>query len=250
VNRDPRLRNSRKLRRLEIMPNPSMESLKSPSVSRAYKKKAGGDTYRIILADDHVMVRQGIRNLLEKMEDLQVIGEVNNGLELLGFLKTSVPDLILLDLAMPKLRGLEALREVKKGYPGVKILILTMHGSEEFVRQAAINRADGFILKEEPIGELIRGIRAIRTGKKYFSSGLSKALLSMSREGDHPASLSGREKEVLQCLAKGMSVQKISDSLFISVHTVRRHRYNIMQKLGRKNMADLTRYAIAKGYID
>jgi DNA-binding NarL/FixJ family response regulator len=232
------------------MPNPPLEPFESSALSRSYKKKAGGDTYRIILADDHVMVRQGLRHLIEKMEDLQVIGEVNNGLELLGFLKTSVPDLILLDLAMPKLRGLDALREVKKRYPQVKIVILTMHGNEEFVRQAAIDRADGFILKEEPIGELIGAIRAVMTGKKYFSPRLSGALLSLSREEDHPKSLSSREKEVLRCLAKGMSVQKISDSLFISVHTVRRHRYNIIQKLGLKNMADITRYAIARGYID
>ena len=206
--------------------------------------------YRIILADDHVMFRHGIRNLIEKIVDIQISGEVNDGLELLGFLETSVPDLILLDIAMPKMRGLEALREVKKHYPRVKVLILTMHDNEEFIRQAVISKVDGFILKEEPSAELIQAIKAIRAGNKYFSSRLSETLRSFVREEDYTEALTIREKEVLQCLARGMSVQDISDSLYISVHTVRRHRYNIMQKLGLKSMTELVKYAISKGYIE
>ena len=206
--------------------------------------------YRIILADDHVMFRHGIRNLIEKIVDIQISGEVNDGLELLEFLKTSVPDLILLDIAMPNLRGLEALREVKKHYPRVKVLILTMHDNEEFIRQAVISKVDGFILKEEPSGELIQAIKAIRAGNKYFSSRLSETLRSFVREEDYTEALTIREREVLQCLARGMSIQEISDSLYISVHTVRRHRYNIMQKLGLKSMTDLVKYAISKGYIE
>ncbi|MEJ2071822.1 MAG: response regulator transcription factor, partial [Syntrophobacterales bacterium] len=110
--------------------------------------------YRVILADDHVMFRQGIRNFIERMENVLIIGEVDDGFALLELLKTAVPDLIILDIAMPKLRGLEALREVKKHYPKVKIVILTMHGNKEFVRQAITEGADGFILKEEPSSEL------------------------------------------------------------------------------------------------
>jgi DNA-binding NarL/FixJ family response regulator len=206
--------------------------------------------YRIILADDHVMFRQGIRNFIEKMRDIQITGEVNNGLELLELLKASVPDLILLDIAMPKLRGLEALREVKKYYPKVKVLILTMHDNEEFVRQAVINRADGFILKEERSDELINAIKAIKAGNKYFSPRLSETLRSFVREEDYTEALTNREKEILQCLARGMSIQNISDSLYISIHTVRRHRYNIMQKLHLKSLTDLIKYAISKGFID
>ena len=118
--------------------------------------------YKIILADDHVMFRQGIRNFIEKLEHVQISGEADDGLELLELLKTSVPDLIILDIAMPKLRGLEALREVKKRYPQVKVVILTMHGTKEFVRQAVSEGADGFILKEEPSSELIDAIKAVR----------------------------------------------------------------------------------------
>lgn len=206
--------------------------------------------YRIILADDHVMFRQGIRNLIEKMGDIRISGEVNDGLELLQLLKTAIPDLILLDIAMPNLRGLEALREVKKHYPKVKILILTMHDNKEFVRQAVTYKADGFILKEESGSELIQAINAIRTGSKYFSSRLSETLRSFVWERDYREDLTSREKEVLQCLARGLSIQDISDSLYISVHTVRRHRYNIMQKLDLKSLTDLVKYAISTGYIE
>ncbi len=180
--------------------------------------------YRIILADDHVMFRQGIRNLIEKTAGFQISGEADDGLELLELLKISMPDLIILDIAMPKLRGLEALREVKKHYPKVKILILTMHDNEEFVRQALTGKADGFILKEEPTSELIQAIKEIRIGKKYFSSRLSGVLMSFIGEEGRTVVLSDREKEVLQYLARGMSTQEISDSLYISTHTVRRHK--------------------------
>ena len=206
--------------------------------------------YRIILADDHVMFRQGIRNFIERLEHVQISGEVGNGMELLELLKTSVPDLIILDIAMPKLRGLEALREVKKRYPQVKVVILTMHGTREFVRQAVSEGADGFILKEEPSSELIEAIQAVRICHQYFSPRLSEALLSFARGEEDPENLTEREKEILQCLARGMSTQKISDTLFISVHTVRRHRYNIMRKLNLGSMTDLIKYAISKGYVD
>ena len=206
--------------------------------------------YRIILADDHVMFRQGIRNLIEGMENVQIIGEVDDGLALLELLKTSTPDLVILDISMPKLRGLEALREVKKHYPKVKIAILTMHGSKEFVRQAISDGADGFILKEEPSSELIQAIKALRICHTYFSTRLSEALLSFVRGEEEQDVLSDREKEVFMYLARGMSILKISEALFISTHTVRRHRYNIMQKLNLDNMTDLIKYALSKGYID
>ncbi|MEJ2070220.1 MAG: response regulator transcription factor, partial [Syntrophobacterales bacterium] len=135
-------------------------------------------------------------------------------------------------------------------YPKVKIVILTMHGNKEFVRQAITEGADGFILKEEPSSELIQAIEAMRIGHTYFSSRLSEALLSLVREEEDSEILSDREKEVFLCLARGMSIQKISDTLLLSTHTVRRHRFNIMQKLNLENMMDLIKYALSKGYID
>jgi DNA-binding NarL/FixJ family response regulator len=205
--------------------------------------------YKIILADDHAMFRHGIRNLIEKIAGFEISGEADDGLELLELLKSSVPDLIILDIAMPRLRGLEALREVKKHFPKVKILILTMHDNEEFVKQAVTGKADGFILKEEPSSELIQAIKDIRNGKKYFSPRLSGALLSFLGAGEPAEALSNREKEVLQYLAKGMGTQEISEALYISIHTIRRHRYNILQKLKLKSTADLIKYAITKGYV-
>jgi len=206
--------------------------------------------YKIILADDHVMFRQGIRNIIEKLENIQVSGEAGNGLELMDILKTSVPDLIILDIAMPELRGLEALQEVKKRYPQVKVVILTMYGNKEFVRQAVSGGADGFILKEDPISELIKAIQAVKLCNQYFSSTLSETFLSFARGEEEPEVLTNREKEVLQCLALGQNIKKISDTLFISVPTVRRHRYNILQKLGLSSMTELIKYALSKGYIE
>jgi DNA-binding NarL/FixJ family response regulator len=206
------------------------------------------DPYRVLLADDHVMFRQGIRNLIEKVGGIQIIGEVNDGLELLEFLKTSVPDLIILDIAMPKLRGLEAMREVKKNYRNVKIILLTMYGNQGLIRQAINYKTDGFILKEEQIGELIHAIKEVRSGRKYFSSIISEALVSLVREEKNSNVLTDREKEILQFMARGMGNQEIASSLFISVHTVRRHRYNIMEKLDMHSVTELMKYAISEGY--
>jgi DNA-binding NarL/FixJ family response regulator len=206
--------------------------------------------YKIVLADDHVMFRQGIRNFIEKLEHVQISGEADDGLELMELLKTSVPDLIILDIAMPKLRGLETLREVKRLYPQVKVLILTMHGNAEFVRQAVSEGADGFLLKEEPSSKLIDAIKTVRVCNRYFSSRLSEAFLSFAWGEEEPEVLTDREKEVLRCLARGLSSQQIAATLFISVHTVRRHRYNIMQKLDLHSLTDLIKYALSKGYVD
>lgn len=208
------------------------------------------EPYTVVLADDHVMFRQGIRNFVEKIDGVQISGEVNDGEELLNYLKTSTPDLILLDIAMPRLRGLEALREIKKLYPQVKVLILTMHGNQEFVRQSAANGAEGFILKEEPISDLMHAITAIRNGKTHFSPLTSGTLISLAKEERESELLTQREKEVLRCLAQGMQTQEVSDALYISIHTVRRHRHNIMQKLDMKSTADLIKFAISRGFAD
>jgi DNA-binding NarL/FixJ family response regulator len=206
--------------------------------------------YTIILADDHVMFRQGIRNLIEKLEHVQISGEVDDGVELLELLKTSVPDLIILDIAMPKLRGLEALRKVKKLYPQVKILLLTMHGTKEFVRQAIDEGADGFILKEEPSSELMRAIEAVRTGKKHFSPRVSGALMSLVRGAETPDILTDREKKVLRYLVRDMSAKDIAEALSISGPTLRRYRHAIMKKLNLNSTTDLIKYALSQGYVD
>ena len=206
-------------------------------------------SYNIVLADDHVMFREGIRKIIERIEEAVISGEVNDGLELLELLKKSCPDLVILDISMPNLRGLEAIREIKKNYPQVRILVLTMHRKKEFIRKALADGADGFLLKEDPAGELIRAVLAIKKGEKYLSQLITSDLISLTREPGQIDILTSREREVLTLLAEGKKNQEIAGALFISVNTVRRHRYNIMEKLNLDNLADLLKYAISQHYI-
>ncbi len=205
--------------------------------------------YAVILADDHAMFREGVRRIVERIEDLSIIREVNDGLELLDVLKGSRPDLIILDISMPNLRGLEAIREIKKIYPKVKVLVLTMHKKREFIQQSLRDGADGFLLKEDAGAELIRAVQTIRNGGKYLSSLLSSVLTSIALEKEEPEILTRREKEVLKLLAEGKKTKEIAEALYISPNTVRRHRYNVMEKLKIKRLADLVKYAISQNYI-
>ena len=205
-------------------------------------------SYNIVLADDHAMFREGIRKIIERIEEAVISGEANDGLELLELLKKSCPDLVILDISMPNLRGLEAIREIKKNYPQVRILVLTMHRKKEFIRKALADGADGFLLKEDPAGELIRAVLAIKKGGKYLSQLITSDLISLTREPDQIDILTSREREVLTLLAEGKKNREIAEALFISVNTVRRHRYNIMEKLNLDNLADLLKYAISQDY--
>jgi DNA-binding NarL/FixJ family response regulator len=207
------------------------------------------DAYTIVLADDHVMFREGVKRIIEQNQDICISGEANDGLELLNFLKKSTPDLVILDISMPNLRGLEAIKEIKRGYPQVKILVLTMHKKKEFIRQALSSGADGFLLKEDAGGELIRAVQAIRKGGKYISPLLAALMTSLALEQDQAEVLTIREREVLKLLAEGKRTEEIAAVLHISPHTVRRHRYNIMEKLGINNLADLLKYAISHHYL-
>jgi DNA-binding NarL/FixJ family response regulator len=207
------------------------------------------EAYTIVLADDHAMLREGIRRIIERIEDARITGEANDGLELLELLKKSSPNLVILDISMPNLRGLEAIREIKKTYPKVRILVLTMHKKKEFLRQALRDGADGFLLKEDAGSELIRAVQTVRNGRKYLSPLLANVLTSLAVEGEQPEVLTLRERGVLKLLAEGKKTQEIADALYISPHTVRRHRANIMEKLNSKNLADLVKYAISQNYI-
>jgi DNA-binding NarL/FixJ family response regulator len=207
------------------------------------------DAYTIILADDHAMLREGIRKIIERIEDALITGEANDGLELLELLKKSSPNLVILDISMPNLRGLEAIREIKKTYPQVKVLVLTMHKKKEFLRQALRDGADGFLLKEDAGSELIRAVQTVRNGGKYLSPLLSSVLTSLAVEEEKTEILTMREREVLKLLAEGKRSKEIAAALYISPHTVRRHRSNIMEKLNIQNMADLVKYAISQSYI-
>ena len=212
--------------------------------------------YRIILADDHAMFRHGLRRIIEEMPDVEVIGEAPCGLELLSLLNHLTPDMIILDISMPNLRGIETTSELKAIHPNVKVLILTMHKNKEHLHEAISAGADGYLLKDEADAELISAIEITRRGRIYVSPLLSVELTEdwaqifrgKSKIPFERDSLTTREKEVLKLIAEGKSNREIAGLFFISARTVERHRANIMTKLNVKRTADLVKYAIEKGY--
>ncbi len=210
--------------------------------------------YRIVLADDHTIVRQGIKRMIEEVAGLMVVGEASDGLELLSLLKILDADLVILDISMPNLRGIEATRELKRIFPDVKVLILTMYKDKELLHHAFSSGADGYVLKEDTDEELHTAIEKIRKGKIYISpsfSGKSKNNGVLTRRGIFKPllePLTQRETEILRLIAEGKSNKEIANLLFISIRTVQNHRASIMSKLGIKKTADLIRYAIHQGY--
>jgi len=210
--------------------------------------------YRIVLADDHIILRQGIKRIIGEVVDLEVVGEASDGLELLNLLKKLTPHMVILDISMPNLRGIEATREVKMICPDVKVLILTMHKNKEYLYHAIFAGAEGYLLKEDADTELFSAIETIRQGRVYISpllSGeLTDDLLQICRGDGKPPfeRLTTREREVLKLIAEGKSNKEIADLLFISVRTVEHHRANIMKKLSLKKTADVVKYAVRKGY--
>ncbi|MDH4320210.1 MAG: response regulator transcription factor [Desulfobulbaceae bacterium] len=211
--------------------------------------------YRIVLADDHAMIRHGIRKILEDHPQFEVVGEAGDGLGLLEILKKKAPDLIILDISMPKLRGLEAISEARKICPAVKVIILTMHKSTEYVYHAVAAGADSYLLKEDTDRELLTAIEQVRKGSVYISSFLSSEftadIIRTCRSSGKPPSESAttRERQVLKLVAEGKTSKEIADLLFISIRTVEHHRANFMKKLDLKTTADVIKYALEKGYI-
>lgn len=208
--------------------------------------------FRIILADDHTLFRGLMKQGIETIPDFQIAGEASDGFELLELLKKSKPDLVILDITMPNLQGIEAAKEIKKTYPEIKIMILTMHKSKDHLRSALAAGVDGYLLKEDAFKDLITAIRSIQQGKNYLSSlvssRLKEILVAPKSEAGMTESLTTREITILKLLAEGKSSQEIADLLFISVATVNRHRFNIREKLNIKSTAELIKYAIQKGY--
>ena len=213
--------------------------------------------YTLILADDHVLVRQGLKRILEGMPGLKVIGEADDGLELLKLLSHLVPDMVILDIFMPNLRGIEAIHEIKKMNRDIKILILTMHKDKEYLYLALSAGAKGYLLKEDADKELFSAIEKVRQGKTYLSPHFSEDVIDdLVHVGKGEAKtvfetdpLTPREREVLKMIAEGKSSKEIAGDLFISVFTVNNHRASIMDKLKLNKATDLVKYAIRKGYI-
>jgi DNA-binding NarL/FixJ family response regulator len=211
----------------------------------------------IVLADDHALLRKGLRKILEGKVDYRVIGEAGDGLELLSLLKELAPDVIILDISMPKLGGIEAITEIKAIRPSGKIVILTMHNEKEYLHQAFSAGADGYILKEDADTELFSAIASVRQGKKYVSPSMAYAWMKDWAEMRHgesislpePEPLTVREKEVLKLIAEEKSSKEIAELLHISARTVDHHRANLMAKLNLKNTVALIKYAVKKGYV-
>lgn len=211
--------------------------------------------YRILLADDHTLFRQGIKRILASASDLEVVGEAGDGLELLELLKKLSPDMVIVDISMPRLRGLEATREIKIIDPAVKVLILTMHKDNEYLRNAISAGAEGYLLKEDADTELFSAIATIRKEGRYISpllsTDLAHELIQASHEGQStlPSDpLTIREREILKLIAEGKPNKEIARLLYISIRTVEHHRASIMRKLNIKNTANLIKYAIRMGY--
>lgn len=211
-------------------------------------------SYRIVLADDHVILRDGVKHIIQERPDLHVVGEASDGLELLRLLKRQETDMILLDISMKGLRGIEATREIKSSHPEIKIVILTMHKKRSYIQHALAAGADGYLLKESTGDELFDAITCVRYGGSYISKSLSKELTSemlrVYRDGmkSNREKLTIREKEILKLIAEGKASKEIADLLFISIYTVNNHRANIIKKLKMKKTADLVKYAIQEGY--
>lgn len=206
---------------------------------------------KIVLADDHALIRHGIRRIIEEKASLQVIGEAGDGLELLEVLKRSTPHMIVLDISMPNMRGLEAIKAIKKLCPKVKILILTMHKNDQLLCSAISAGANGYLLKEDSDTELLPAIATVLQGQVYVSPCLSRDfaenLEQICRKSQHPP-LTSREKQILQRVVEGETSKEIAELLGISKRTVEHHRANLTKKLKIKSTAALTKFAIREGY--
>ncbi len=209
---------------------------------------------RVLLADDHALVRAGIRKLLESMPDVEVLGEADDGLALLALVEQLRPNLVLMDIAMPGLNGLEATARVVKAWPETRVVILSMHQSEEYVRQALRNGAVGYLLKDAAPLEFELALKAVQRGETYLSPAVSRGVLSdyvQRLRGEAPtgAQLTPRQREVLQLIAEGLSTKEIARRLDLSIKTVDTHRSQLMKLLDIHEVAGLVRYALRAGLI-
>jgi DNA-binding NarL/FixJ family response regulator len=213
-------------------------------------------TVRILLADDHALVRRGVRLILDNEPDLTVVAEAGDGAEAIVKARAERPDLAILDIAMPRLTGLQAARELSRSMPDLRILILTMYDNEQYFFEALKAGASGYVLKSVADRDLLEACRAAMRGEPFLYPGAVNSLirnyLNRARAGNGiPArAITDREEEILKLVAEGHSSKEIADLLVISVKTVERHRANLLQKLGLKDRLELTRYAIRAGLIE
>lgn len=204
---------------------------------------------RILLADDHVLVRAGIRSLLENLPNVQVIGEVGDGRLALELIAQQQPDLVLMDISMPHLNGLEAVAQITQDFPAVRVLILSMHTNEEYVQRALRAGVAGYLLKDSATVELDLAIQAILRGETYLSPSVAKHVVAGYVQNSAPDPLTARQREILRAIAEGHTTQEIAQRLSISVKTVETHRAQLMDRLEIYDVPGLVRYAMRLGLI-
>lgn len=215
------------------------------------------EKHRIVIAEDHTILRDGLHSLLSSEPDFEVVGEAGNGRDAIRLVEKLIPDVVLMDLSMPKMNGMDAIRELKKHLPGIRIVALTVHRSEEYILATLQAGADGYVLKDANHSELMMAIRSVLAGKTYLSPGVSEKVVDGYLEGRKGIktrsswdSLSPREREVLKLIAEGHKSKEIADYLYLSLKTVEKHRSNLMKKLDLHNAAALTAFAIGKGLVE
>lgn len=211
-------------------------------------------TQRILLAEDHELFRQGIRYLLSSVAEVEIVGETEDGAQAIAEARRLAPDILLLDLAMPRMNGTEAILQIKRRHPEIRIIAVTLHKSDQFVRAAFEAGVDGYVLKEDSQTELLAAIRSVVAGHTYLSPKICNQVVGGFLSNTSTASvtsgwdsLSEREREVLKLVAEGYKNREIADSLCVSIKTVEKHRMNLMKKLDLHNAAALTAYAIENG---
>ena len=216
-----------------------------------------GQKVRIIIAEDHTILREGLRSLLSSNSGFEVVGEAEDGREAVKCVAKFKPDLILTDLSMPKMNGMEAIREIRRESPETKILVLTVHRAEEYILATFRAGADGYLLKDSTHSELVMAVRKVLSGKHYISPEISDKVIDGYLEGKKTLksrtaldTLTQREREILKLIAVGYKNKEIAEDLCISVKTVEKHRANLMEKLDLHSIQAITTFAIDKGIVE
>lgn len=211
----------------------------------------------IVIADDHTIVRQGLTKLLQEEPGMSVVGEAVNGREAVYLVESLAPDVVIMDIAMPVLNGIEATRQIKKSHPGTRIIILSMHDHNRYIRELLKIGVSGYLLKNAASQDIIKAIHASGRGDTYLSPGISNRVIeeyvsmnAISSQEELYDTLSNREREVFQMMVEGRTTKEIADTLCVSMSTVKSHRTNIMEKLKMDNLSKLIQYAIQLGIID
>jgi two-component system response regulator NreC len=215
-----------------------------------------GERKRIVIAEDHTILREGLRALLSSDPEFEVVGEAEDGRDAIQCVENLTPDLVLMDLSLPRMNGMDAIQEIKKRCPGTKVLALTVHKTEEYILATLRAGADGYVLKDATHTELVMGIKSVLKGKPYLSPGVSDKVIEGYLEGRKSLrtatpwdTLTQREREVLKLIAEGYKNKEIANYLYISAKTVEKHRANLMKKLDLHTSSALTAFAMEKGLV-